>query len=289
MKDGIKLSLREKQAICACAVAVLLLSACFLPPPRSSRPAPSAEPIRQRLRVLVYNIHAGADASGVNNLDRVGDIIRNTNADIVLLQEVDRGVERSGRVDEVKEIERRTGLHGVLGKTLDYQGGDYGIATFSRWEIHSSRVEHLPVTPVQTRAGGSHEPRGALVVEVSITGRHLTVINTHLDPSREDTYRLQEADKVISLAFEAWKQGAVLVGGDFNSEPDSAVQQKVHDSLHDLWPKCGTGAELTYPADVPRKRIDYLFSFGNIKCDSAKVLETQASDHRPVLFTLEIY
>lgn len=274
----------QRVICCGLAGVLLLLSGCA---------AHRVQP--QGLRVLVYNIHAGADAAGANNLDRVGAIIRNTNADIVLLQEVDRGVGRSGRVDEVKEIERRTGLHGVLGKTLDYQGGDYGIATFSRWPILTSDLRHLPVTPVQTRAGGSHEPRGALVLTTKAGKWMLTVINTHLDPSREDIYRLQEADEVLKLAAdiefsngEGRSPSAVLIGGDFNSELDSAVQHKVHAQLHDLWEDCGAGQELTYPADVPRKRIDYLFSTAKVECLSATVLDTQASDHRPVLFTLRL-
>ena len=46
------------------------------------------------VRVLVYNIHAGKDAHGVDNLARVMALIRETKADLVLLQEVDQGVER---------------------------------------------------------------------------------------------------------------------------------------------------------------------------------------------------
>jgi len=41
--------------------------------------------------VLVYNIHAGKDAAGVPNLERVVALVKSTKADIVLLQEVDKG------------------------------------------------------------------------------------------------------------------------------------------------------------------------------------------------------
>ena len=144
------------------------------------------------LRVLVYNIHAGKDAAGVDNLERVAALVRDTKADVVLLQEVDRLTTRSGNVDQLAELERRTGFHGAFGKTLDYQGGDYGIALLSRWPIRSDTLLRLPIDPPQARAGGSYEPRGALVARVAMPGRELRVINTHLDASREDHYRRQE-------------------------------------------------------------------------------------------------
>jgi endonuclease/exonuclease/phosphatase (EEP) superfamily protein YafD len=34
------------------------------------------------------------------------------------------------------------------------------------------------------------------------------------------------------------------------------------------------------------KRIDYLYSLRDVECTAAQVLDTEASDHRPVLFNL---
>ncbi len=226
---------------------------------------------------MIYNIHAGKDAAGVDNLERVAELIRSTNADIVLLQEVDRGTTRSGGVDQLAVLKRLTKLNGVFGKSLDYQGGEYGIATLSRWPITAPQIIKLRTDPPQPRAGGSLEPRIALIVET----RGMRVMNTHLDASREDTWRLQEIDRLLSSRGDA-----ALVGGDFNSEPQSTVQQKVRASgLRDAWIECGRNEELTYPADKPVKRIDYLFLTGASRCGAARVLETTASDHRPVLIT----
>ena len=234
------------------------------------------------IRVLVYNIHAGKDAAGVDNLERVSALITSTNADLVLLQEVDRGTTRSGKVDQVEVLTRRTKLHGIFGKSLDYQGGEYGIAILSRWPITGHEVIHLPVEPPQTRAGGSVEPRVALIAD---TGG-LRILNTHLDASKEDTYRLQEADHLLEI-FKT--RAPRLIGGDFNSTPDSAVQARVRTSgVRDAWTECGANNELTFPADVPVKRIDYLFLTGRTKCVSASVIESSASDHRPVLVALRL-
>ncbi len=48
----------------------------------------------------------------------------------------------------------------------------------------------------------------------------------------------------------------------------------------DAWRSCGTGEGLTV-GDAPIKRIDYLFLRRRWR-HSAAVLETRASDHRPV-------
>lgn len=240
------------------------------------------------LRVLVYNIHAGKDAKGVDNLARVAQIVRDTKADVVLLQEVDKGTTRSGNVDQVAELTRLTGYHGVFGKTLDYQGGDYGIAILSRWAITKDTLIHLPVEPPQFRSNVSYEPRGALRVVIASPLGLLRVVNTHMDASREDTYRLQEAKTLLAIGGALRDStGTTLIGGDLNSEPGSAVIALFAPaSWRDVFRECGKRSGLSYPADVPVKRIDYLMMTGATRCTFAEVLNTDASDHRPVLFRI---
>lgn len=236
------------------------------------------------LTVLVYNIHAGKDAKGVDNLERVAQLVKDTRADVVLLQEVDVKTTRSGNVDQPARLRELTGHHVAFGKTLDYQGGLYGIAVLSRWPIDSSRVTSLPIDPPQLRSGVSYEPRGALHAWIASPHGPLTVINTHLDASRDDRYRRQEAQTIIALADSARPRGLLLVGGDFNSEPGSAVQATIMASrLHDAWQMCGYGNGMTYPADSGVKRIDYLYLQDGVGCRRAEVIATQASDHRPLL------
>ena len=244
----------------------------------------TARPSNPALCVLVYNIHAGRDAAGVVNLDRVAQVIASTNADVVLLQEVDRNTARSGNADHFAMLMRLTKFDGAFGKSLDYQGGQYGIAILSRRPITAHHVIPFRTDPPQMRAGGSFEPRIALVVETRGPAGPLRIINTHLDASGEDMYRRQEAEQ---LALTIPDESPQFAGGDFNSTPDSAVHERMQSAgVRDAWLECGSGPELTYPADAPVKRIDYLYLSNGWTCTSAKVIETQASDHRPVLFTV---
>lgn len=238
------------------------------------------------LRLLVYNIHAGKDAAGAPNLERVAAVIRSTRADVVLLQEVDIRTIRSGGVDQLDEVARMTRLEPLFGKSLDYDSGEYGIAILSRLPIRSRRALPLRVDPPQKRAGGSVEPRIALIAEVQTArGGTLRIINTHLDASRDDRYRLQE---VATLAAAVREGEAVILGGDLNATPENPLHHHLRAKrLRDAW-DCGTGEGGTYPASAPEKRIDYLYFSQHFDCVSAEVLESDASDHRPLLVRLRI-
>lgn len=235
------------------------------------------------VRVLVYNIHAGKDAGGVDNLARVAALVRSVDADLVLLQEVDRRTERSGRVDQPAELARLTGYSAAFGKTLDYQGGEYGIAVLSRWPILRDTLVHLLVDPPQPRAGGSYEPRGALRVTVAAPGGAIAVVNTHLDAAHDEVRR-QEIRTVVAIADSLRAAGTpTFIGGDFNSTPESAVHESARAAgFRDAWLSCGRGDSLTFPANVPVKRIDYLYLTGGATCAEATVPSSQASDHRPL-------
>lgn len=241
------------------------------------------------IRVLTYNIHAGKDAKGIDNLSRVGALILEQKADIALLQEVDRFTTRSGKIDQPDILKGLTGMHVAFGKTLDFQGGDYGIAVLSRWPIEFDTLLRLPVNPQQERSGGSYEPRGALQVLIRAPGERISVLNTHIDPSREDFYRRQEMTTLLELVTRPPRgaSGTSLLGGDLNAEPGSAVIDMLRGSaVRDPWSECGQGSGLSYPASAPVKRIDYLLIPSGWRCLSAKVIETETSDHRPVLFVL---
>jgi len=247
---------------------------------------PFARP--QPIRVLVLNMHAGKDAAGKSNLEGIAALVKTTAADLVLLQEVDRGTARSGAVDQVAELEKLTGYTTAFGASLlHYQGGEYGIAALSRGYIGYRATFPLHVSPIQTRADGSHEPRVALLAFPLVRGVSWRAINTHLDPA-DGAARAQEVQQVAALARDQQVSGAPLVaGGDFNSTPDNPVLAPLKDAgLRDAWTECGTGDGFTYPADKPIKRIDYLFLSGTLHCASARVIDTTISDHRPVLITL---
>jgi endonuclease/exonuclease/phosphatase family metal-dependent hydrolase len=243
----------------------------------------------ESLRVLVFNIHAGKDAAERPNLDGVAALVKSTRADVVLLQEVDRNTARSGHVDQVAALTKATGFDAAFGPSLiHFDGGEYGIAVVSRSGIGYHATFPLTVIPPQTRAGGSQEPRVALLAFGPSGGATGRVINTHLDPA-DGPARAQEIAHLVDLVHDQQASGAaIIVGGDFNATPDNPVLEPLRRAgLRDAWQECGSGPGLTYPADKPVKRIDYLFLSGQVHCATAEVVDSQVSDHRPLLVTLK--
>lgn len=240
------------------------------------------------LRVLVYNIHAGTDAGRVDNLERVATLIREVRADLVLLQEVDSATERSRRTDQLTVLGSATGLHRAFGGTLDFQGGRFGLGVLSRFPMRSQRVVMLS-GDADPATAKPREPRGALHVVVALPSGDLHVVDTHLDASRGDAWRHQEAARLAALSDSLRATGArLIVGGDFNATPESGVHGIMRDAgMRDAWAECGSGPEATFPAAQPARRIDYLYLHGTLRCVRAEVLTSEASDHRAVLVVLK--
>ncbi|HEX8149026.1 MAG TPA: endonuclease/exonuclease/phosphatase family protein [Pyrinomonadaceae bacterium] len=254
-------------------ILALLFAASAAPRPRA------AEPTRRvRLNVMSYNIHVGVGMDKRQDLGRIAEVIRRNRIDIVGLQEVDRGVERTGRVDEVKELARLTGMDYAFAHNLDYQGGQYGVAVLSRFPILA--IDHRRYANRRER-----ERRGFVRVEVEVGGRRLNFVTTHLDYQWQEG-RLFETEQLLKALEDV--RGPLVVTGDFNEEPPGgAYDMMLKAGFADGWTQDAAHG-LTYPADKPTKRIDYVFH-RNLGADvhaSATVPDTLASDHRPLIVNL---
>ena len=231
------------------------------------------------VRVLTYNIHHGEGTDGQIDLPRLAEVINGVQPDLVALQEVDQGTERSGGVNQLTELERLTKMHGEFGKSMNYFGGGYGVAVLSRWRM--SKTEHHPL-PTST----DREPRTELTVQVR-AGEHGPVLrftSTHLDQGRDTELRLLQARSLNEHLVHGDGQPSILAG-DMNSRPDSDVLQV----LGEHWTNASADT-LPPPAGRPRPRGDHVL-FRPAKCwrviESTLIDETVASDHRPLLVVLE--
>lgn len=249
------------------------------------RPAPPRE-----VTVLVYNIHAGKDAAGRDNLPRVAELVRGTGADLVLLQEVDRNTRRSGPADQPAALARLTGYSVAFGRTISFQGGDYGVALLSRWPVRRDTLVPLTVVAPPGRTVEGREQRGVLRAEIAAPGGAISILNTHLDATGDEVWRAQEIATVLRVAREVGQGMPLLVGGDFNALPASPIHPELRAAgLRDAWPECGQGDPMTFPVDTPTRRIDYLYLGAGARCVSARVLPSDASDHRALLVKVRLH
>ncbi|MEA2203869.1 MAG: hypothetical protein QOE77_645 [Blastocatellia bacterium] len=243
---------------------------------------PSSPPaFKKTLRVMTYNIHVGVGMDKKLDLKRIAEVINHERPDLVGLQEVDRGVERTQRIDEIAEIAKLTRMEYAFAYNLNYQGGQYGVAVLSRFPIMA--IDHR-------RYGNTREKerRGMIRVELDVQGRGVNFVTTHLDYQYEDG-RVYEAKQLLQ-ALDGIK-GALIVVGDFNDLPGAEAHKIMTSQFQDAWVETAAGGEgLSYPADKPAKRIDYIFyrTGSPIRATRAWTINTLASDHLPVVAEVEI-
>jgi endonuclease/exonuclease/phosphatase family metal-dependent hydrolase len=236
---------------------------------------------RLRLRVMTYNIHVGVGMDKQLDLQRIADVINQQHVDLVGLQEVDRGVKRTQGIDEIVELARMTKMEYAFAHNLDYQGGQYGVAILSRFPI--VKTDHRLYLNKREA-----ERRGMIRIEVKVGARKLSFVTTHLDYQYEDG-RVFEAEQM--LEFLKPEAGPMILVGDFNVEPVGQSYELISKQFRDVWMETkAQEAGLSYPADKPVKRIDYIMFRPNekIRAQSAWTVNTLASDHLPVVAELEL-
>ncbi|HSM04286.1 MAG TPA: endonuclease/exonuclease/phosphatase family protein [Longimicrobiales bacterium] len=254
----------------------LWVAACSLP---GGDPEPGPSPVPpDTLRVLAYNIHHGEGMDDVIDLQRIADLIRRVDPDVVTVQEVDSVADRTGRTNQAAELGRLTGMTPVFGRFMAYQGGAYGMAILSRWRIRDVVNHRLP---------DGEEPRSALTVVVTspTTGRAVRLVGIHF--YRTEDERAAQADTLEAL-LDAGPDGELptILAGDFNSEPGSRVIRE----LSRRWSVVDKGADaLTFSSFDPVREIDFVMYRPH---DRFEVLgerlldEPVISDHRPVVVDL---
>ena len=236
---------------------------------------------KKTVRVMTYNIHVGVGMDKKLDLQRIADVINRERPDLVGLQEVDRGVKRTEGKDEIAELAALTQMHFAFAPNLDYQGGKYGVAILSRLPIKNT--VHLMFENKREA-----ERRGMLKVEVDVGGLIVNFVTTHLDYQFEDG-RLFETEQLMKN-LEVIK-GPLIVVADLNDTPDGSAYKLMRTLFDDAWiVSRAKGDGFSYPADKPVKRIDHIFyrTSAGVRAKKARVVETLASDHVPVVATIEI-
>jgi endonuclease/exonuclease/phosphatase family metal-dependent hydrolase len=230
---------------------------------------------------MSYNIHHGEGLDGKVDLERIAALIKNEGADIVALQEVDKGVERTKRRDLPAELGALTGMTCVFSNNYSFQGGEYGNAVLTRFPVRSWTNTHYKML----RPG---EQRGILQLKLDVRGREVVFMNTHIDHRSDDSERVLNTETIGQLVTN-YAGTPIILCGDFNDVPSSRTHEKLAVLFVDSWKVAGMGPGFTIPAESPKKRIDYIWiSQGSpIKPLKMWVPESRASDHLPIMAELE--
>ena len=240
-----------------------------------------AQPTPATIRVMSYNIHHGEGLDGKLDLDRIAKLIVDAKADIVGLQEVDRGCERTQKRDLPAELAKLTGMTVQFDKNIPNQGGEYGNAVLTKFPIKRAKNTHL-------KSFANGEQRGVQQLVLDIRGREVLFMNTHLDARREPVEREHSAVELQQIVAAAGKMPIILVG-DFNAIPTAPSIVKVREFLADAWTNVSKEPGFTIPVKKATRRIDYVWVTPNsVEPVSMNVLYSEASDHLPIISELRL-
>jgi endonuclease/exonuclease/phosphatase family metal-dependent hydrolase len=226
-------------------------------------------PTRQ-LTAATWNIHGGVGTDGRYAPERIVDVLKEIDADIVALQEV---ASQQAHENFLRDLERATGFHLVAGLLRQRRGSDFGNAVLSRYPVQS--VEHIDLCV------DNYEPRGALDVCIDIgLPTPLRVMATHLGLRPGE--RREQVRRILA-AVERDNPHPTLLMGDLN---EWYLWGRPLRWLHSHFREIPV-APPTFPARRPMFALDRIWvsPAGSVRrlTRHASPLARVASDHLPLV------
>jgi endonuclease/exonuclease/phosphatase family metal-dependent hydrolase len=149
-----------------------------------------------------------------------------------------------------------------------------------------SRVGFLDHGGAPLPLGDTLLPRGYVWAHIDLgMEQPVRVIATHLHHIPEEPEpRLAQ----IPVLLDFWGgAGHTILAGDLNSEPDWPEMDLIRAAgMVDSWSEAGQGPGLTWPADDPFQRIDWIWLSPDLQAIAAETVDSAVSDHRAVVADL---
>jgi len=234
------------------------------------------------LKIVSFNAKGGQ--YGMKNIE---EYIDQQNADIIFFQE---------------DGEKRYKL-----KNLKSKKTNYVVSIYSKYKIISQKE----------LIRGNYEFFNAYVdqSDIEIKGKTYRFINAYLQPfkfeksmiklegnSEEDERKLKDIIKRLIPTFKLHQEQIdiikknidaspypVIVGGDFNSVPNSYEYYHLSEGLQDAFLEAGKGSGTSFHDYKFPLRIDYIFTSKSIQPITYKVdRSVKISDHYPVVATFKL-
>ncbi len=242
------------------------------------------------MKFLLYNIRYGTGkylnqplkylrgylAQSLDHIYRIGDFIKEQDADIVGLVEVDLG---SFRTKEINQAE-------LLGNITE----NYYVSQYKYEE--NSQYMKFPIIRKQGNAVLSKNriiaqrfhylEKGMKKLVIEIATEELTVFLVHLALGGKT--RLKQMVELHNLISNQKKP--FIVAGDFNvlwgnEEIELFLKASRLQNVN-------IRKESTFPSWTPKKELDFILCSENIRIKDYKVIRTTLSDHLPILLDFEI-
>lgn len=230
-----------------------------------------AEAAGEKIKVVSYNIQGGCSApmdEGSYNIDKTIQVLKNAQADVILLQEVQSGSSTKGTCSAKFNKNQAQQIGEALGMEYKLNGT---VAIISKYKIKSSS----PGTFKSQKAGGSRKYlRAVLELPSKVI---LYVYNAHLERF-DKAVRLKQIDEYVGMVQK--ETGATIAGGDFNECATNVVFQKFAGFKESV----GTATTFTPKPPTKAKTINDLVSSSS--CGTTK---ENLSEHIDYIFADQLH
>lgn len=241
-----------------------------------------------QITVLQWNVWFRED------IDNVVQVLRNIDADIVCLQELTQGYIEQTKENTWEHIQNELNyqcVHQTIPVRTESAQWSQANAIFSRYDLSNRTSNWLHVPENDDDLFDQY--RGYLAAEVDLGNTMLSVGTTHMSfqvyPGDEDP----ELAQLLSVIEK--KNKNFIMTGDLNATPDSHRVKTLDRRLKPAGPPYDENTWTTKPhktdkfeASTLEWRYDYVYATQDVKVIDAKIIQTNVSDHLPILVTIEI-
>ena len=270
----------------------------------------AADALPGMLRIVTYNIAHGRGAIDDNwqrssaakrdRIEQISQFLAKTNADVVVLNEVDFDSTWSGHQNQAAAIAADAGFsYRVEQRNLDfrflYGSWKFGNAILSKYPIIEAKVVDLP--PHADWEDWLVGCKRGVVATLQLPDKQrVRVLAVHLEHRREIN-RARGAKAIVEVAKSS--EVPLITAGDLNSTPpgfpdarttaDGANAMAIlQDAELFQWRPLAdpSPSDMTYSSTSPAQIIDWILIPPNATFVAYEVLEGDLSDHRAVSATL---
>jgi endonuclease/exonuclease/phosphatase family metal-dependent hydrolase len=235
------------------------------------------------MRIVTYNVHKCRGMDRREHPARIVDVLRETEADIIALQEVLSIKDSTRERHQARFLAEELEMNYHIGENRRLHGGAYGNVILSRPPI--SAAHNYDIT------WSGRERRGCLRADVPVVagGREilLHVFNIHLGTAFIE--RRHQARKLISdeILNDKKLAGARIALGDFNEWTKGLASRLLGTHLQSADVRHHLKRARTYPGVLPFLHLDHVYYDNTLELKRLTLHKSRtalvASDHLPLV------